>query len=171
MEIDLSNPDRPILPGDYGVPVTLEGLLPWSFVEERMRQAVHYWVATLHPAGRPHTVPTWAAWLDGHLYLDGSPETRRFRNIAANPATTVHLESGSEVVIMEGETHAASRPTPDFASRLAQAYAAKYASRGYSPALTTWDNGGLYVFSPHKVFAWSNFPVDLTRWRISSRGK
>ena len=158
--------DRPIMPEGYGVPETVEGLLPWEFVEERMRRALHYWVATLHPAGRPHTVPTWAAWLDGRLFLDGSPQTRRFRNVEANPATSIHLESGEEVVIMEGKTYPVGRPDPDFARKLAAAYAEKYASRGYSPAPDTWDNGGLYYFTPSKVFAWSKFPEDLTRWKI-----
>lgn len=156
--------DRPIMPEGYGVPETLEGLLPWAFVEDRMSRALHYWVATIHPAGRPHTVPTWAVWLDSRLYLDGSPQTRRFRNISANPATSVHLESGEQVVIMEGVTHPAGPPDRTLALRLAEAYTLKYVVQAYSPEPTTWDKGGLYVFTPHKVFAWSKFPEDLTRF-------
>ena len=40
---------RPYAPG-YGIPTNAKGLLPWSFVEERMVAARDYWVATVHPA-------------------------------------------------------------------------------------------------------------------------
>ena len=53
-------------------------------------------------------MPAWGAWVDGALYFDGSPETRRGRNLAQNSSIVVHLESGDEVVILEGEAVYAS---------------------------------------------------------------
>jgi hypothetical protein len=157
---------RPIAPKDYGIPESLEGTLPWSFVDEQMTAATNYWVATIHPAGRPHTMPTWAVWLDSKVFLDGSPETRRYRNIVINPNASVHLESGSQVVIMEGQIHEYGKPSQELGERLAKAYAVKYAESGYNPSPSNWDNGGLYVFSPRKVLAWTKFPTDMTKWVI-----
>ena len=98
-----SGPSRPSMPDGYGVPDTDEGLLDWSWAVERLESALNYWFATTRPDGRPHAMPAWAVWLDGGLYFEGSPLTRRARNLAANPAVVVHLESGDEVVILEGE--------------------------------------------------------------------
>jgi nitroimidazol reductase NimA-like FMN-containing flavoprotein (pyridoxamine 5'-phosphate oxidase superfamily) len=154
---------RPYTPGpDYGIPKSQEGLLPWSHVSERMAQARCYWVSTVDPGGRPHATPVDGVWLDDRLYFGGSPETRRNRNLAANPAVCVHLESGTDVVILHGEAHL---HTPDraLAMRLAAASAEKY---GYAPRPEDYETGGVHVFRPRVVFAWAQFPKDATRWRL-----
>ncbi|MGH2351984.1 MAG: pyridoxamine 5'-phosphate oxidase family protein [Chloroflexota bacterium] len=155
---------RPVMPNGYGLPETDEGLLPWSWAVEQLEQARNYWFCTTRPDGRPHAVPAWAAWLDGALYFDGSPETRRARNLAANPAITVHLESGDEVVILDGEAHEAGKPERAFAERLAAAFAAKYGD--YRPSPDQWDEGGLWLMRPHVALGWSEFPKNATRWRF-----
>jgi hypothetical protein len=158
---------RPVLPEGYGVPTGEEGMLPWSWAVERLENARNYWFSTTRPDGRPHAMPAWAVWLDGVLYFEGSPETRRARNLAANPALVVHLESGDEVVILEGEGHAAGKPARALAERLAAAFTAKYgASHDYKPAPDQWDKGGLYAMRPRVAFAWNVFPTGLTRWRF-----
>ncbi len=158
---------RPVLPADYGVPEGAEGLLPWSWAVERLEQARNYWFSTTRPDGRPHAIPAWAVWLDGALYFEGSPQTRRARNLAVNPALVVHLESGDEVVILEGEAHAAGPPERPLAKQLAGAFTAKYAAtHDYRPAPEQWDNGGLWAMRPHLAFAWSQFPNTLTRWHF-----
>jgi hypothetical protein len=158
--------DRPNLPADYGVPQNTEGILPWSYVVERMETAKNYWVATVDSHSHPHVTPLWGLWLDETLYFDGSPETRRGRNIDGNPAVTVHLEDGDEAVILQGEAEQIIGPDDDLAERLAEAYRAKYADLGYSPEPDTWDSGGLYVLHLHKVLAWTKFPDTMTRWRF-----
>ncbi|HLH21676.1 MAG TPA: pyridoxamine 5'-phosphate oxidase family protein [Chloroflexota bacterium] len=159
--------DRPLLPKDYGVPETEEGMLPWSWAVERLEAARNYWFSTTRPDGRPHAMPAWAVWLDGALYFEGSPATRRARNLATNPALTVHLESGDDVVILEGESQAASPPERALAERLAAAFTAKYAaSHDYRPPPEQWDNGGLWVLRPRVAFAWNTFPTSMTRWRF-----
>jgi nitroimidazol reductase NimA-like FMN-containing flavoprotein (pyridoxamine 5'-phosphate oxidase superfamily) len=152
------------MPDGYGVPQGVAGTLPWSFAEERLVAARNYWISTTRPDGRPHAVPVWGVWVDGKLYFDGSPETRRGRNIAENPAVVAHLESGDQVVIVEGEAHETRAPERGLAKRLAAAYKAKYAASGYSPSPDSWDQGGLYVVEPRKAFAWTKFPQDTTRW-------
>lgn len=160
---------RPHFPEGYGTPPGDEGLLPWSHVEQRMRAAKNYWVCTARLDGQPHATPVWGVWVDGKLYCDGSPQTRRGRDIAANPKAAVHLEDGDQAVILEGEAHILSAaPPPELALRISQAYCAKYAPFGYTPAPDSWDAGGLFVFTPRLAFAWTRFPDDTTRWMLDS---
>jgi len=164
--------DRPRFPTDYGVPTDEAGLLPWSHARERLENAAVYWISTTRPNGRPHAAPVWGVWIDDTLYFDGSPQTRRGRNLAANPAVAVHLESGGEgkdVVIAEGEAREIRAPNPSLAVRLAAAYTAKYASEGYSPSPETWEGGGLYQMRPRVVIAWTNLGKDPTRWHFGDR--
>lgn len=158
---------RPIMPDGYGVPENNDTILPWDYVEDRMRGAKNYWIATASADGRPHATPVWGAWVDGRLYFDGAPTTRRGRNIAENPRVTVHLESGDQVVILEGEAQILQgAPDRQLAERVAAAYREKYAQHGYSPQADQWDQGGLFVFTPETVLGWTKFPDDTTRWKI-----
>jgi hypothetical protein len=68
--------------------------------EQQLVAARTYWIATTGPDGRPHCRPVWGVWLaDGFWFSTGSLARH---NLAANPQITVHLESGDEVVIVEG---------------------------------------------------------------------
>jgi hypothetical protein len=139
-------------------------LLPWSHVEKKLAEAKNYWLCTVRPDGRPHSIPKWAVWVDGKIYFDGSPETRHARNIAENPNVSLHLESGDEVVILEGLCAALPGPSPELGTKLAQAYAVKYADLGYVPAPDQWDQGGLFVITPQTVLAWTKFTDDPTKF-------
>ena len=156
------------MPPGYGVPETDEGLRPWSWATGRLEAALNYWFATTRPDGRPHAMPAWAVWLDDALYFEGSPATRRARNLAGNPEVTVHLESGDEVVILEGRTEDAAGPERPLAERLAAAFTAKYGDTRweYRPTPEQWDRGGLWVMRPLVAFGCSEFPRDVTRWRF-----
>ena len=156
---------RPIMPEGYGVPETDDGLLDWPWAVERLEAAKNYWFSTTRPDGRPHAMPAWGAWIDGVMYFDGSPETIRMRNLAQNPAISVHLESGDEVVILEGEGWAVGKPEHGLAEQLAAALGKKYGPT-YVPAPDTWDQGGLWALRPKVAFGWSEFPKNVTRWRF-----
>lgn len=147
--------DRPRIPG-YGVPEEGTGTLPWSHVAERLEQARNYWVASAGAAGRPHAVPVWGIWLDGALYFGGGPRTAR--NLAANPAVAIHLESGDDVVMLEGTAEPIANPAAAWFARYADAFAAKY---DYRP-----EEASGYVLRPRVAYAWSSFPADATRWRL-----
>lgn len=99
---------RPSIP-DYGIPESEEGMLPWSHVVERLPGLRNYWVSTTRPDGRPHATPVWGAWVEDTLYFGGGPDTRRSRNLDANPNLVIHLESGDDVVIVEGSTKVVTR--------------------------------------------------------------
>jgi nitroimidazol reductase NimA-like FMN-containing flavoprotein (pyridoxamine 5'-phosphate oxidase superfamily) len=160
---------RPSMPDGYGVPETDEGLLEWSWAAERLEAALNYWFATTRPDGRPHAMPAWAVFLDGTLYFEGSPRTRRARNLAENAAVVVHLESGDEVVILEGEAREVGKPERALAERLSAAFTSKYGTTRYEyrPPPEQWDTGGLWSMRPRVAFGWSDFPADTTRWQFS----
>jgi len=142
--------------------------VPWELVVERLTTAKNYWLCSVRPDGRPHTVPRWAVFVDGKIYYDGSPETRHARNLAHNPNVTLHLESGDQALIVEGTAGEAGKPALELAQQLAAAYRAKYAQFGYSPEPNQWDAGGLFVFTPHKVLTWTNFMDDPTRFMLDN---
>jgi general stress protein 26 len=154
--------DRPLMAAGYGVPATTDGQLPWSYVDERMAAARNYWVATTRPDGRPHAMPMWGLWLDGRFYFGTDRGSRKARNLARNPATVVHLESGDEVVILEG----AAEEVTDAARRAAldAAYQAKY-----EMAMTEAPgNLSIWAVIPRVALAWRerDFPRSATRWVV-----
>ena len=157
---------RPRIPPGYGVPKNNQGLLPWSHVIERMTQALHYWICTVDPNGRPHVTPVDGLWINDRLYFGGSPKTRRNRNLSANSAVSIHLDSSEDVVILQGNAHLQT-PEHGLAVQLSKATGEKY---GYSPNPEVYEKTGVQVFRPLTVFAWKQFPKDVTRWKFS-KGK
>jgi hypothetical protein len=160
----MNNPpvSRPKIPIEYGVPKNNNGLLLWSHVTERMTQALHYWICTVGPNGHPHVTPVDGLWLNDRLYFGGSSQTRRNRNLVTNPAVSVHLDSSDDVVILQGEAHLQT-PDHELAVQLSKASAAKY---GYGPKPEEYQASGVQIFHPQTVFAWKQFPSDVTRWQF-----
>jgi hypothetical protein len=116
--------------------------LPWSWVEAELEAAPTYWVVAgtaAHPAARP----VWGVWRDDVLYLSiGSPTLQRA--LDADPRVTVHLESGTDVVIVEGNA-----TTGTTAPEIVGAYDAKY-DWSYDTAVY----GDLVRVQPAVVKAW-----------------
>jgi hypothetical protein len=147
---------RPDIPG-YGISPDGEGILPWSFVDERMANARNYWVATTRPDGRPHAMPLSGVWIDGSFCFGTGPGSRKARNLAENPHLVVHSESGDEVVILEGVAEAVADPVS-----LDGAFRVKY-------GIETGDVDDVwYALRPVVAFAWvkSNYHKTATRWRF-----
>lgn len=157
--------DTPQMPPGYLQEGVDRRLLPWEYIEKRMTDSIVYWIATTRPNGRPHVSPIWGIWHDSRFWFDGSPETRRGKNIAQNPHITVNLEDGSNAVIMEGVVTNLAAPSLELRTTLSGIYKAKYTDLGYSPEPETWE-AGIYVTDPHTVLAWTEFGVDMTRWKI-----
>jgi hypothetical protein len=137
--------DRPNIPYGLRAPDEGLGLLPWSRVSERMRNAYVYWVATATPDNRPHVIPVWGVCIDDIFYFSNGTNTRTGRNLAANASVVVHLESGEDVVIIEGVVE----PVADAAliGRINDAYAPKYLWRERMEE-------GWYALRPETAFAW-----------------
>jgi nitroimidazol reductase NimA-like FMN-containing flavoprotein (pyridoxamine 5'-phosphate oxidase superfamily) len=141
---------------DYGIPEDDAGMLEWSFVTERMKSALNYWVCTVFPDARPHVVAVWGAWIDDRLYFGGGPDTRWARNLRANPQVAVHLESGHEAVIFEGTAEFVTITDAVLQKQLDETYKSKYDLESHGN--TYW------ILKPRKAFAWKEFPTTPTRW-------
>lgn len=153
------------VPAAYGTPGGPESLLPWSYVEERMRSASNYWLVTVGPNARPHARPVDGVWVDGSLCFGGSPATRWVRNLMANPAVAVHLSSEAEAIIVEGTAQYVADPAHPLAAPSAAASRAKYPQYypgDESPFRPFW------ALRPTVAFAWTleGFPRGATCWRF-----
>ena len=153
---------RPKLPKGYAD--NPASYVDWEWVAEQMTVSKNYWLSSVRPDGRPHVVPRWGVFIDNKFFYDGSPKTLHARNIMKNPYVSLHLESGDQVVMMEGISEAAEKPTSEFANQLAEAISGKYSDDGYSPKPDQWDEGGLYVFTPRQCIAWTVFYENPTKF-------
>ena len=114
----------------------------WEWVDEQLRRAGTYWV-TARTTGNPHPRPVWGVWRSSRLFLSiGTPATRR--TLSVDPAVTVHLDSGTEVVIVEGQVSGSSGD-----AEILAAYDKKY---DWSYDLDEY--GPLTRIVPSTVLAW-----------------
>jgi hypothetical protein len=141
-------------------------LLPWSHVVDRLEQASNYWLATTRPDGRPHVTPVWGAWVENSFYFTGIPTARWAKNLAERAQISMHLESATEVVIVEGVVEDIPAIADlELVRQIVETWVQKYQSLIPDP-----ENDGMYCLRPHTVRAWSRFPEDLTRWTFPGSG-
>jgi len=152
----------PQVPPLYGMK-SPHTFLPFTHAEERLKQSRNYWICTTRPDGRPHSIPVWGFWLDGALYFGTARSTRKARNLVHNAAISIHLESGDDVIILEG---AAVEVDPTDKQTLQKMDAASRAK--YRMPLMTVPESVFYSVRPHVVLAWteSDFPNNATRWKF-----
>lgn len=165
MGVEVPRASRLPMPRGYEAAADDEPLLPWSRVVQRLEQAQNYWLATTWPDGRPHVTPIWGVWVDGGFYFDGIPTARWARNLVATPTIAVHLESGDNVVILEGVAEDLDRITdPALAVRIVEQWQTKYGRLLPQPLAQ-----GMFRLRPRTAQAWSLFPHDATRWTFPNR--
>ena len=157
--------DRPRIPAEYGVPRTTKGLLDWDHLEQRLAKARVYWIATAGPDGQPRVRPVDGLYVDGVLYVGGSPETRWIRDLLANPQVAIHLDDATDVAILQGVAELLEHGAgPELAVRLAAASTAKYPEYGMTP--DSYSGPGPIAIRPRVAFGWTSFPKDVTRFRF-----
>jgi PPOX class probable F420-dependent enzyme len=149
---------RPSFPAGYGVPSDPDGMLPWSWAEDQLEASRNYWIVTVRPDGSPHSVPVWGLWVDGAVVFSTSPDSRKGRNLDRDPRVVINLESGDDVVILEGEVEETVLD-----DSLADLYEAKY---DYRPA----GEGDWYSVRPRVAYAWREreFPRSVTRFSFAA---
>lgn len=150
------------MPRAYGVPTDGSGgvRLPWSWAVEQLTAARNYWICTTRRDGRPHAMPVWGIWQDGAVWFSTDPKSTKGRNMARDPRIVVHLESGDDTVVLEGQVeHPSDRAELE---RFVEAYEKKY---GYRIELGT-ENFGIFVLLPRVAHTWTekDFPGTATRW-------
>ncbi len=133
---------------------------PWRRASKLLQAARNYWIGTTRPDGRPHSAPVWGVWLDNVFYFSTGDDSRKARNIRANPRVSVHPETDNEAVIIEGAAEHIAAPAK--LRRVWKAYNAKY----------DWDVEGYPFYAVRPRVAYS-FKEDLantaTRWRFPKR--
>jgi Pyridoxamine 5'-phosphate oxidase len=144
---------RPAFEPGYGISAEEEGMLPWSWADERLAGSRNYWIVTSSADGEPHAAPVWGVWVHRAVYFGTDPNSQKGRNIARDPRIVVHLESGDEVVILHGEVELA-----DVEPSVLDAYEAKY---GYRPP-----SKKLFRLRPRRALAWleADYPTSATRF-------
>ena len=158
--MDIPAPDRPDMPDSFGFGIDDYPHTPlaWDWVTERLTAARNYWVVSIRPSGRPHSVPVWGVWADDAFHFATDPLSVTATSLKQNPQAVVNLESGDDVVIIEGvfELH-------DSTDAIRDAFNAKY-------EMPWGADETIPVFSlnPRKVLAWTeqNYPSNATRWRF-----
>ncbi len=114
---------------DYGVPDDLDGVLPWSWAEERLVANRNYWVVTASAAARPSSMPVWGVWLPAteRFWFSCSPNARKARNVAANPQCAITVDDTVECVSLEGTARLVDPAIdPEPVAAMVAAYLVKY---------------------------------------------
>lgn len=155
--------DRPAIPAEYGVGSAREHV-PWAHVEERLSADRVYWVVTVGSAGRPRVRPIDGVYLDGMIFVGGSPKTRWIQDLEGNPNVAIHLASVDDVVIVEGEAEVMRSMDRSLAERVAAASNAKFPEYRQTPEV--YVSRGAIVIRPRKVVTWSDITRNPTRFRF-----
>ena len=163
-------PSRPHLPPGYGREKATGPpgeRLPWKEVSDWLTIARNYWVCTTCPDGRPHAKPVWGLWIDGAFVFSTHPETVTARNLRTNPEVAMHLESGDQVVTLEGT----SRRMYDqpFLTRFGRIYGTEYYQWPMSPDDVDPENpnAAFYLIRPRTALSWATATEvgeTITRW-------
>src|SRR3954449_6651779 len=153
---------RPLMPEGYGLGSGPGPMSP-AMVVEQLTAAKSYWVCTTRADGRPHAMPVWGLWLGapadvlgGSLAFSTDPTSLKARNLLRDPRIVIHLESGDDVVVLEGRAR-----TLDVSAdpELVAAFVLEY-DRKYSVQVEPGPEFGLYALSPDVVLSWqaADFP-------------
>jgi hypothetical protein len=159
--METPKPERLQAPEGYGIgrgDSAPGELLPWSRVEEWLQASRNYWVCTTRPDGRAHAKPVWGVWLEGMVLFSTDSDSVTGRNLRRDPRVLIHLESGDDVAILEGEAQPLGENLFD---PYADAYDVKYHYRPEPSA-----ESPPWSLQPHKALTWSeaDFPQSATRW-------
>ena len=157
----------------YGLPP-----IPWSKALEALESfggpEERSFLATTRPDGRPHLAGVGAVWQDGNVYVVSGPDTRKSRNLAANPACAVSMSTKLMDLVIEGR--AARVTDAETLQRLANRYGAGGWPARVEDGAFTYDYSApsagpppwwLFEITPTAVYAvMSEEPGGATRWHF-----
>jgi PPOX class probable F420-dependent enzyme len=159
---------RPYMPG-YGIAGATagSGLLPWSWAAERLSRSRNYWVVSVWPDGRPHTMPVWGMWDDAVLWFSSSAQSRKTRNLAADTRCCVTTEDATDPVVIEGSARIVTEPA--LLQRVIDLMNDKYGTEFGVDFLNPDKNAAIQV-RPHRVFGLrsGDFTGSPTRWTFQT---
>lgn len=137
---------------------------------------VPFFLNTVRPDGRPHSVGIGAIWFGDALYFVSGPGTRKSRNLAENPACTISVRLTGLDLVLEGDAHRVTdESTLDLiaaryreeagwpAEREGQAFTASYTAPSGGPP--PWYLYRITLRAAHGVATAA--PGGATRWTFS----
>jgi PPOX class probable F420-dependent enzyme len=107
--------------------------MQWEPIAERLARGVEQapggggpnrhtcWLATINPDGTPHLTGVGALWVDGGLWFETGPQTRKARNVARDPRCTLSIAVDEFDLSVQGE--AARVTDPATVARMADRWA------------------------------------------------
>jgi hypothetical protein len=117
--------------------------LEWEWVVAQLESAPTYWVIA-RTDGFPHPRPVWGLWLGDELHLSiGSPVIRNA--LSTDQRVTIHLDSGTDVVVVEGRVVPASSTEQAVLAAYDAKYDWQYEEAQYGP---------ISRVAPQSVMAW-----------------
>ena len=158
--------DRPRLPKGY-LSESTRGMLVWADVERILRGGRFYWISTTDDDGRPHLVQQWGAWVDDHLYFEGSERTHWAQNLARDARVAFGTQIGTRALFGQGTVDVVRGVTADIAKRIARQYATKYGRTfDYRPKAEQYEKGHVFRATPSKIIAFDvkHFTASGTRF-------
>lgn len=117
-------------------------------------------LATVDRQGQPHVVPVWHIILDGDLYIETSPRSKKGRNLQANPNMALVVDTGDRFESYKGVM---IQGTVEFVkdkrvlARFQEAMAQRYFGTAEHPGYKYLVSGGdplLMKVIPKKVVTW-----------------
>jgi hypothetical protein len=157
------------MPG-YGIATEATGMLPWTWAEQRLTSSHDYWVATVWPDGRPHSMPVWGAWFDGAFWFSSAQASRKARNLAVDNRCVITTDNALEPVVVEGTAELVldRAVTARVHGELRAKYSVEWDDDLYTVDFFDANLGGsgTYRVRPASVFALtaSEFTTSPTRW-------
>ena len=138
---------------------------------------ITHFLSTVRPDGRPHVAGVGALWLNGDMFIVSGEQTRKSKNLAANPACAIAVRLPGIDVILDGEaTRTTDLPTlervaaqyreggwPAEVDAGALAFTAPFSAPSAGPP--PWQ---LYRFVFHSAVGVASVePYGATRWRFA----
>lgn len=127
-----------------------------AHIDQRLREDIIIWLASVRPDGRPHMVAVWFLWDGEHVYIFSKPNNQKIRNLRQNTHVTLALDNthnGAEVILLDGEAELVDDPD---VNTTIPAYVAKYQTRiariGYTPETMAKDYSQAIRITPTKVY-------------------
>ena len=153
----------------YGVTEDPEGLLDWSWAEQRLVEERNFWFVTANAEGRPHSMPVWGVWMPERERFGMCCDSgaRKVRNIEANDQVVVTTTNSVECVSLEGR---AVLVEGDEAEPLAVGWAEKYCDDNFSKEdmMEAVHSGAAFEVIPERAFGMIETPEEFskcaTRW-------
>ena len=153
--------------------------LPWSRPRDILAAdppltKSSFFLSTSRPDGSPHVAGVGALVADGEIYIVSGPETRKSRDLAANPACSLAVSLEGLDLVLDGEAvRVTDRPTLETAAAAYRAvgwpaeveddaFTAPYSAPSAGPP--PWY---LYRFTIHTAVGVAGAePHGATRWRF-----